>query len=68
MKEITQQGEISYNLTDASVSDLSSWLQEVGSATHKTGDLGRQRLVTKRNPEVVCCTPILLKVDLQAFV
>ena len=36
MKDITQQGEISYNLTDASVSDLSSWLQEVDSGTHKT--------------------------------
>jgi hypothetical protein len=29
VKELGSQGEKTYNLTDASVSDLSSWLEEV---------------------------------------
>merc|ERR1719383_1007493 len=29
VKELTQQGEVTYNLTDASVADLSTWLEEV---------------------------------------
>ena len=29
MKEVTHHGEVTYNLTDASVADLSTWLEEV---------------------------------------
>lgn len=47
VKELTQHGEVTYNLTDASVADLSTWLEEVSCGEKKLEDY-RQKTSSSR--------------------